>query len=186
MISNTHCIACIRVLRQQLRYNRPVLFSRDPFHVLAILTPIQRYTPPLPNLYRSTRTFSLPTSLASSPQTPAEKPLSPPPPPATPASPFQETTPNAGRGHSFVRSTADKVAQKIRKTAPVTTETYIAYGACENLVKECARQADYTISQEGRKDRGEIPKSKNGEDLGVGQGWWYEGRRPVFGSMGFC
>lgn len=143
----------------------------------------QGHTTPLPKFYRSSPTFSPPTSLPSSPQT-AEKP--PPSPPPTPASRSQETTPDAGRNVSFARSTADKVAQKIRKTAPVTTETYIAYGACETLVKECARQADYTIPQAGGKDRGEIPKSKNGEDLGVGRGWWYEGKRPVFGSMGFC
>lgn len=82
------------------------------------------------------------------------------------------TAPNA----SFVRSTALKVAEKVRKTAPITTETYIAYGACASLVKECARQADYTMPQMERKARNEIPKSKNGEDLGVGKGWWYEGK----------
>lgn len=34
------------------------------------------------------------------------------------------------------------------------------------------------------KDRGEIPRSKNGEDLGVGQGWWYEvlGLPPTFNT----
>lgn len=53
------------------------------------------------------------------------------------------------------------------------TETYVAYGACERLVKECARQADYTIPQAREKDV-EIPKTKDGEDLGVGTGWWFE------------
>lgn len=75
-----------------------------------------------------------------------------------------------------MRDTARKVAEKVRKTAPVTTETYIAYGVCASLVKECARQADYNIPQAEQKDRSEIPKSKNGEDLGVGKGWWYEGK----------
>jgi cytochrome b pre-mRNA-processing protein 3 len=55
------------------------------------------------------------------------------------------------------------------------TETYVAYGACDALVKECARQADYTIPQALEK-RGVIPKTKDGEDLGVGSGPWYEGK----------
>ncbi len=40
-------------------------------------------------------------------------------------------------------------------------------------MKECARQADYTIPQAHEKDV-EIPKTKDGEDLGVGTGWWFE------------
>lgn len=53
------------------------------------------------------------------------------------------------------------------------TETYVAYGVCENLVKECARQADYRIPQAHEKNV-EVPKTKDGEDLGVGTGWWFE------------
>lgn len=54
------------------------------------------------------------------------------------------------------------------------TETYVAYGVTEGLVKECAKQADYSIPQ--AKQRGvEIPKTKDGQDLGIGTGWWYEG-----------
>lgn len=53
------------------------------------------------------------------------------------------------------------------------TETYIAYGVCERLLKECARQADYTIPQAKEKNV-EIPKTKDGEDLGVGTGWWFD------------
>ena len=52
------------------------------------------------------------------------------------------------------------------------TETYVAYGVCENLVKECARQAEYCIPQ-AHETNVEIPKSKDGEDLGVGTGWWF-------------
>lgn len=75
-----------------------------------------------------------------------------------------------------MRSTALKVAEKVRKQAPLTTETYIAFGACAKLVRECTRQANYRIPQAEEKDRGKIPKSKNGEDIGVGKGWWYEGK----------
>lgn len=54
------------------------------------------------------------------------------------------------------------------------TETYVAYGVTEGLVKECAKQADYSIPQ--AKQRGvETPKTEDGQDLGIGTGWWYEG-----------
>lgn len=66
------------------------------------------------------------------------------------------------------------LAARVRKLASATTETYIAYGACDVLVKECARQADYTIPQALEK-KCVIPKTKDGEDLGVGSGRWYEG-----------
>ena len=67
-----------------------------------------------------------------------------------------------------------KLAQEFRKRAPETTETYVAYGVSEALVKECAKQADYSIPQ--AKEKGvEIPKTQGGEDLGAGTGWWYEG-----------
>ena len=59
------------------------------------------------------------------------------------------------------------------------TETYAAYSATDKLLKECARPADYNIPQAGKKGL-EIPKTKEGEDLGVGKGWWYEGRHLVF------
>ncbi len=66
-----------------------------------------------------------------------------------------------------------KLAREVRKSAPGVTETYVAYGVAEELFKESARQADYSIPQVKEKDA-EIPKSKDGEDLGVGKGWWFE------------
>ena len=70
--------------------------------------------------------------------------------------------------------TANKVAAEARRLLPSITETYVAYGITEKLVKECSRQAAYSIPQRNEKD-GIIPKTKDGEDLGVGSGWWYEG-----------
>ena len=35
-------------------------------------------------------------------------------------------------------------------------------------------QADYSIPQRKEKN-GVVPKGADGEDLGVGKGWWYEG-----------
>ena len=65
------------------------------------------------------------------------------------------------------------IAQQLHRRLPSVTETYVAYGVCDKLVKECARQADYTIPQ--AHDRNvEIPKTKDGEDLGVWTGWWVE------------
>jgi hypothetical protein len=55
------------------------------------------------------------------------------------------------------------------------TETYTAYGVTEQLYKECCKQADYTIPQ-ARDENAEIPKTEDGEDLGVGGGWWHDGR----------
>ena len=66
------------------------------------------------------------------------------------------------------------VAAGTRRLLPSVTETYVAYSVTERLVKECSRQADYSIPQRKEKD-GIIPKTKDGEDLGVGSGWWYEG-----------
>ncbi|KAF2112666.1 ubiquinol-cytochrome C chaperone-domain-containing protein [Lophiotrema nucula] len=64
---------------------------------------------------------------------------------------------------------------------PLTTETYVAYGATEEMIKECARQADYTVPQ-AREKNGEIPLDETGAHIGVGDGWWYEdlGLQPTF------
>ncbi|KAL9015289.1 MAG: hypothetical protein Q9173_000087 [Seirophora scorigena] len=76
-----------------------------------------------------------------------------------------------------------KLAAEIHKRAPAITETYVAYGACEKLIKECARHADYTVPQRYEKN-GVIPKTAEGQDLGVGRGWWYEslGLTPTFNN----
>ena len=71
-------------------------------------------------------------------------------------------------------SPTQKLAREVRERAPGITETYVAYGVTEKLVKECARHGEYTIPQANEKGV-EIPKTKDGEDLGVGKGWWYEG-----------
>ena len=84
----------------------------------------------------------------------------------------EAASPSASQASQF--SPARSIAKELRKRASVSTETYIAYGVCENLVKECARQADYKIPQRQEKNV-DIPKSQDGEDLGVGEGWWYHG-----------
>ena len=66
-----------------------------------------------------------------------------------------------------------KIAMKLREKAPAMTETYFAYGACENLFKECSTQADYWVPQAEQKGA-EIPMTGEGIHIGVGEGWWYE------------
>lgn len=65
-----------------------------------------------------------------------------------------------------------KAAEGLKKVAGKSTETYTAYGATEILYKECARQASYAIN---RTEDVDPPKTKDGEDLGVGEGWWNNG-----------
>lgn len=55
------------------------------------------------------------------------------------------------------------------------TEPYRVISATENIYKTCAKQADYKISLEDRKNE-TIPKTVDGEDLGTGSGIWHEGK----------
>jgi cytochrome b pre-mRNA-processing protein 3 len=67
-----------------------------------------------------------------------------------------------------------KAAAGLKKAAGRATQSYTAYGMTEQLYKECSKQADYTVSQAAKKDA-EMPKTEEGEDLGVGEGWWHTG-----------
>jgi cytochrome b pre-mRNA-processing protein 3 len=72
------------------------------------------------------------------------------------------------------------LAQKLREKAPLMTETYVAYGATRDLMKECTKAGEYKIPQAQIKG-GEIPTDENGVHLGEGEGWWYESKffRPL-------
>lgn len=96
---------------------------------------------------------------------------------SSPAAEFPPQSPpkEEGTTASFLENPTRSIAKELRKRASNTTETYVAYGVCEKLVRECARQADYTIPQAHDKNP-EIPKTKDGEDMGVGTGWWYESK----------
>ena len=69
-------------------------------------------------------------------------------------------------------STTESIAASVRKNLPGVAETYVAYSSSEKLVRECGRQAQYSIPQSKEKNA-EIPKTKYGAQLGVGDGWWY-------------
>ena len=69
------------------------------------------------------------------------------------------------------------MVKTLRSHVPSMSETYVAYGVCELLAKECARVADYTMPQAAATNE-ELPKNEKNEDIGVAKGWWYEGEPP--------
>ncbi|KAM3073618.1 hypothetical protein ACMFMG_004497 [Clarireedia jacksonii] len=76
-----------------------------------------------------------------------------------------------------------KIAQELKKISGKFTETYTAYGVTEYLYKTCGSQADYSIPQASDSEA-DMPKTDDGEDLGVGTGWWHEelGLKPTFST----
>ena len=165
MASSTHCTACLRTLRYQLRQPRQVRST-------SAKAPRLQTPTTLLQSYMHSRLFSnyLPLSAAqASPQK------------ATPSTPSQaqNSDPPSKNIKTYTSTPAHTIAAEVRKRASSVTETYIAYGVCEKLVKECARQADYTIPQAQEKGV-EIPKTKDGEDLGVGTGYWYDSKSLFF------
>ncbi|KAL4916890.1 ubiquinol-cytochrome C chaperone-domain-containing protein [Aspergillus aurantiobrunneus] len=62
-------------------------------------------------------------------------------------------------------------------------ETYVAYGLTQRLYEACSSQGDYKIPQLQEKGS-QVPKTEAGEDLGVGEGWWYQelGLVPTFST----
>ncbi|KAF2836722.1 hypothetical protein M501DRAFT_987003 [Patellaria atrata CBS 101060] len=76
------------------------------------------------------------------------------------------------------KSTTMRLAQQLDKFG--VTETYAAYGSTEKMSKECIRQADYSIPAAITGNRDAIPKTAEGEELGVAlegseKEWWYDG-----------
>ncbi|KAH0538152.1 hypothetical protein FGG08_005260 [Glutinoglossum americanum] len=144
MASKTPCTACLRLLRQHTQ--------KLPYRPPPLLT----------HRFLSTSPFRLSTQSSPTPSSPSPAPLS------TPSTP--STTPPTSPPKP---STTTKIAQELRRLAGNTTETYVAYGVTENLYKECARVGHYTVPQAGVKGE-KVPKTASGEDLGVGEGWWYD------------
>ena len=69
---------------------------------------------------------------------------------------------------------ASRLAKSMLPRSGSTAETYVAYGMTQKLFEACSSQADYRIPQLSQKGA-QVPKTEAGEDLGVGEGWWYEG-----------
>ncbi|PQE21689.1 hypothetical protein CJF32_00004341 [Rutstroemia sp. NJR-2017a WRK4] len=75
------------------------------------------------------------------------------------------------------------IAKGLRFIPGRFTETYTAYGVTEILYEDCSSQANYSIPQASDSEA-EVPKTDDGEDLGVGTGWWFEelGLKPTFST----
>lgn len=77
-------------------------------------------------------------------------------------------------GLSVQSRRASRLAQAILPRPGTTAETYVAYGLTQKLFEACSSQADYIIPQVSQKGV-TVPRNEAGEDLGVGEGWWYKG-----------
>ncbi|THV53000.1 hypothetical protein BGAL_0062g00160 [Botrytis galanthina] len=92
--------------------------------------------------------------------------------------------PRAGDKTKHSAHTSPSLAREFKKVSgKAITETYTAYGATEELYKTCGAQADYSIPQASDPDA-EMPKTEEGEDLGVGRGWWHDqlALKPTFST----
>lgn len=75
---------------------------------------------------------------------------------------------------SYSQSKVSDLAKDFSRRPGNAAETYVAYGMTQKLFEACSSQADYKIPQATQKGA-EVPKTEAGEDLGVGEGWWYKG-----------
>ncbi|KAL2824678.1 ubiquinol-cytochrome C chaperone-domain-containing protein [Aspergillus cavernicola] len=78
---------------------------------------------------------------------------------------------------------ASRLARALAPRPGTVAETYVAYGMTQRLFEVCSSQADYRIPQLQEKGA-QVPKTEAGEDLGVGEGWWYQelGLVPTFST----
>lgn len=100
-----------------------------------------------------------------------------PEPNATPQSSIPPVTPERAEGASKTSPHSAlnlKAAKEFRRVAGKSLETYSAYGTTQHLYKMCSVHADYSIPQ-ARDEDVEMPKTEDGEDLGIGEGWWHTG-----------
>ncbi|KAL2051816.1 hypothetical protein ABVK25_007972 [Lepraria finkii] len=163
MVSTPICRACRQALRQQVRQLRQV---QTPYQSRAGYLRAPKFA----------RTLSTSPPLFAVEAKPA--------PPTFKSPAVSKESPQPAQEVEIAADSPTRaIAKELRKRASSVTETYVAYGVCEKLVKECARQANYTIPQAHEKNV-DIPKTKDGEDLGVGTGWWYEtlGLTPTFNT----
>ena len=165
MSLHTHCYRCLRNLETPFPLKSKIRARRNLQYPLGQITSNTRVL--------STTSSSQQKSQNSVQSVPPSSALSRPP---TQTSNFPKSSLKHGttiKPDGFPDTTAGNISSKLRSALPATTQTYVAYGICEILVKECARQADYEVPQ--RKEQNvPIPRTEDGQDLGVGSGWWYE------------
>lgn len=80
---------------------------------------------------------------------------------------------NSIHARSYASGKVSDLAKNFRRPGNAA-ETYVAYGMTQKLFEACSTQADYKIPQASQKGV-EVPKTEAGEDLGVGESWWYTG-----------
>jgi len=185
MASNYVCQACLRTLKPQRSSSLAVrginyslnLRGRKLTNQKLETTPISRRFRLAYPLSRSFQT-SIRLNAASNPsplprettdEVPQPSVQTPKDPKGEPASPTTKAQ-VAGRVPK-----ASQLASAIRRRATGITETYVAFGSTESLLKECAAQASYTLPNTADKSA-TITKTPDGQDLGIGKGWWYEGK----------
>ena len=143
---------------------------------ISLITKVPSFRPILVGCRRAITTTSVRRAAHPQPYKKRDE-LKESPPIASKSIPSDQTSSNSAKLHDVERSASEfspirSLAKQLRKRAGATTETYIAYASCERLVKECARHANYMMPTAQQKNV-DIPKSKDGEDLGQGEGWWY-------------
>jgi cytochrome b pre-mRNA-processing protein 3 len=68
------------------------------------------------------------------------------------------------------QSVKDAGSKLLRSTA----QPYQINRATEDIYKACAKEATYTISEADKKN-GTVPKTEEGEEIGIGKGSWHKG-----------
>ncbi|KAJ5815271.1 hypothetical protein N7474_007048 [Penicillium riverlandense] len=100
----------------------------------------------------------------------------------TPAEPFR---PVPTSPLSLIRSYSQspRLARSAAPRPGGAAEIYVAYGMTQKLFEACSSQADYQIPQISQKGV-PVPKTEAGEDLGVGESWWFKelGLLPTFST----
>jgi cytochrome b pre-mRNA-processing protein 3 len=91
----------------------------------------------------------------------------------------EPVTPGVPSGFPPPSTTADTAAFSLSSSALRAlrngiNEPYAAYAGTDTLYAKCAEQADYSIPQ-AKDPNADMPKTRDGEDLGVGSGWWIKG-----------
>ncbi|RFU26666.1 hypothetical protein B7463_g9665, partial [Scytalidium lignicola] len=161
-MSTKACASCLRTLQRQSRA------------LCDLPRPTRRTTLRFP----SSRTF---TATASRKVTPDPRNLAQ----ATqiPPSASENVEPASKSNAGPAPFNTKKASAALLRATSGVTETYTAYGVTEDMYRECARQADYSIPEAADLDA-EMPKTEEGEDLGVGSGWWHAelGLKPTFST----
>ena len=83
-----------------------------------------------------------------------------------------------------IRTGAVKAADGIASYFPKSAvEPHLLYSVTHGIYETVSSQADYTITEEDRRN-GTIKRLEGGEEVGTGKGVWHDGSFPLLGSNG--